>query len=149
MSRIMRLSTLVALVLAIGSGTLLFRVSQHVQSKETELQSIKQAIAREEESIRVLKAEWVYLNQPERLEKLADKYLDLQSPQVKRLKYQGEEVPEPFYPALPKSKPSLTPQPASLSVSHSLSEASSQKTEPVTKKLREDINFNELMEEKR
>lgn len=144
MGNIMRLSTLSALILAIGSGTLLFRVSQYVQDKEKELASIKREIAREEESIRVLKAEWVYLNQPERLEKLAAEHLDLQPPQIEQLKYQGEEIPEPFQPALPKNKPSLTPQPASMSALSSSDEAPSQIEHTYEK-----TNFVDLMEEER
>jgi hypothetical protein len=42
------------------------------------LAALTQNIREEQETIRVLKAEWSYLNQPARLEKLSDAYLKLQ-----------------------------------------------------------------------
>jgi len=47
------------------------------KAHERELQTLTAEIAKEGESIRVLKAEWSYLNQPERLQALARKHLAL------------------------------------------------------------------------
>ncbi len=44
---------------------------------ERELQALASEIAKESNSIRVLRAEWSYLNQPERLQALARKHLAL------------------------------------------------------------------------
>lgn len=74
----MRKSTLMWLVLAGVASTLLFHTSQKVTDGRTTLARMNQNIQREEESLRVLQAEWSYLNQPERLEKLASQYLTLQ-----------------------------------------------------------------------
>ena len=48
-----------------------------VKAQEKELADLKASIAREGEAIRVLKAEWTYLNQPDRLQALARRHLAL------------------------------------------------------------------------
>jgi len=48
-----------------------------VKAQQQEVEAIKAEIAREGEAIRVLKAEWTYLNQPERLQALAERHLSL------------------------------------------------------------------------
>ena len=48
-----------------------------VKAQERELGSLKAEIAREAEAVRVLKAEWTYLNQPDRLQALARRHLAL------------------------------------------------------------------------
>ena len=53
------------------SGSLLFAVSQRVQSTEREISMLKDKLSQENESLRVLKAEWAYLNRPDRLEAMA------------------------------------------------------------------------------
>lgn len=73
----MRKSTLLWLVLAAFCGIALFYTSQRDHDGREKLAALNQEAAREEESIRVLQAEWSYLNQPGRLEKLAKQYLGL------------------------------------------------------------------------
>lgn len=63
--------------LAIVAGALLFKTSQQVNDGRQRLAAITQEMRREEDSLRVLQAEWSYLNQPERLEKLSKQYLKL------------------------------------------------------------------------
>jgi cell division protein FtsL len=55
----------------------LFQIKFKVQSLNIELVELKQQLEREKSSIHVLKAEWAYLNQPERLNRLVKKFLDL------------------------------------------------------------------------
>ena len=73
----MRKSTLLWLALAAFCGTVLFHTSQKVHDEREKLGALNISIAKEEESLRVLNAEWSYLNQPARLEKLAKTYLKL------------------------------------------------------------------------
>lgn len=73
----MRKSTLLWLALAAFCSAALFHTSQDVHDSREKLAGLSRAIAREEESLRVLQAEWSYLNQPRRLEKLAKQYLKL------------------------------------------------------------------------
>jgi hypothetical protein len=55
----------------------LFQVKFKVQTLHRELAELKQQLEREKNAIHVLKAEWAYLNQPERLNRLVVKFLDL------------------------------------------------------------------------
>lgn len=63
----------------IGSGGILMNISQHVQRAERDIKIYDRKIIREQEAIRVLKAEWAYLNNPSRLEILASKGLGMYS----------------------------------------------------------------------
>lgn len=74
----MRKSTLLWLGMAAVCSVILFSTSQKVIDGEAKLAELKRETMREEESLRVLQAEWSYLNQPDRLEKLARQYLHLQ-----------------------------------------------------------------------
>lgn len=71
----MRKITLFWLILAFAAGWALFHTSQKVQDSRHQLARLESSIAQEKESLRVLAAEWSYLNQPRRLEKLAAQHL--------------------------------------------------------------------------
>lgn len=55
----------------------LFQLKYEVQTLEERLAGLRKEIAVENDAIRVLGAEWSYLNRPERLQALAERYLDL------------------------------------------------------------------------
>lgn len=63
------------LVLAIVIFSM-FQIKYQVQNMVDDLSETKRQIKAEQKSIRVLKAEWSYLNHPDRLRMLANKYLD-------------------------------------------------------------------------
>lgn len=65
------------LLLAVFCGTVLFHTSQSVQEGQGKIAALKQKTVTEEEALKILRAEWSYLNQPARLEKLAAGHLDL------------------------------------------------------------------------
>ncbi|MEE9195593.1 MAG: hypothetical protein V3U44_07100 [Alphaproteobacteria bacterium] len=70
-------STCLWLALAAMVGFGLFHVKYEVQRLETELHQLNSEILKEQRLIHVLKAEWSYLNRPERLSALARRHLDL------------------------------------------------------------------------
>lgn len=97
MSRIkIRLSTVMAFSFATLLGSGLFWVSQQVQTLEREQRMYQSQISSENEGMRVLNAEWDYLNRPDRIEALAAKYLDQMQPVVPdNLLRDASAVPEP------------------------------------------------------
>lgn len=73
----MRKTAMLWLVLAVICGGMLFQTSQRVTDGRAQLAGIEAAARKEDEHLRVLQAEWSYLNQPDRLEKLSKQYLHL------------------------------------------------------------------------
>ncbi|MDF3022986.1 MAG: hypothetical protein K0R10_347 [Alphaproteobacteria bacterium] len=73
----MRKTAMLWLVLAVICGGMLFQTSQRVTDGRAQLAGIENAARKEDEHLRVLQAEWSYLNQPDRLEKLSKQYLQL------------------------------------------------------------------------
>lgn len=71
----MRSSTALFAVISVVVGVILFRVKYEVDHLAYEHKAISKNIQNTEETIHVLKAEWAHLNDPERIHKLAVKYL--------------------------------------------------------------------------
>lgn len=69
---------LVWLGIAILTGIGLFLIKYQVRDLEEHLMDLNRRIVDNQESTRILKAEWANLNDLERIEKLSDKYLKLQ-----------------------------------------------------------------------
>ena len=86
--------TLVIYAFAGLSGFTLLYTSQNVQQAENNLAQIDAAIQQEEEAIRVLNAEWAYLNSPARLETLASEYLKMSSPKPEQMVSSSSSLPE-------------------------------------------------------
>jgi cell division protein FtsL len=108
----MRSATLIWVLLSVVVAGALFRVSYRVQHLEKHIASVNKQIGQQEEAIRVLQAEWSYLNEPNRLEALTRKHLTLlptTSTQIVTI----EQVPtKPVVPALktpPAAKAPATP----------------------------------------
>jgi cell division protein FtsL len=72
-----RAVTIIGLVLTILIGTGTYWVSHQVERLEKRYADIQSDILAEQESIHVLQAEWSYLNNPERIERLSKQYLSL------------------------------------------------------------------------
>lgn len=63
----------------------LYTMKYEVQRLEAKLQSLNEQLAFEREATRVLSAEWSFLNDPERIERLAARHLDLAPVSVHRI----------------------------------------------------------------
>ncbi|MFN8726841.1 MAG: hypothetical protein ACK5XB_14995, partial [Rhodospirillales bacterium] len=72
-----RLATLLWIAIAGVMGYGLYQLKHEVMSLEAELGRVNRQIVREQENIHVLRAEWAYTNQPQRLQALAQRHLDL------------------------------------------------------------------------
>ncbi len=73
-----RLSSLVWLVLVGLAGFAMFKVKYEVMGLEERLTAVDRAILADGDAIHVLNAEWSYLSQPARLDRLNRRYLGLQ-----------------------------------------------------------------------
>lgn len=73
----LRLGTLFWIALAVAAGYATIQFKYDVQALERELTQLDGKILRHQEAIHVLKAEWAYLNEPARLQRLSRSYLDL------------------------------------------------------------------------
>jgi hypothetical protein len=71
----MRGATLMWAALAVAVGVALFLVKYKVQDLEHQLVAKQAQVVRDEGAIRVLEAEWTYLNDPSRLRRLSEEYL--------------------------------------------------------------------------
>ena len=65
---------LLAAALVVASAFLSYRMSYAMQDRVDVAERLQRAIDREREAIAVLRAEWAYLNAPERLEGLARRH---------------------------------------------------------------------------
>jgi len=72
-----RLGALAWLMVLALLGVGLFQVKYEVQARENELRQVRRQIETNEEAIRVLQAEWSYLNDLSRLNDLARRHTDL------------------------------------------------------------------------
>ncbi len=72
-----RPTSLILMVLAAAAGGALFQVAFEVSALDDELAQLNRDIRADRDAIHVLRAEWSFLNQPERLEELTRRHLDL------------------------------------------------------------------------
>jgi len=77
---------ILGLILLITCVVGVFVVKYNVHYLKKDLTVIRQQIIHDREIIRVLEAEWEYLNQPERLQKLVDQHLNMEFVLAKQVK---------------------------------------------------------------
>ena len=136
-----KVSSVTALLLALLSGGALFWVSQQVQQGEREQRKLQQIMSQEQEAIRVLNAEWDYLNRPDRLEALAEGYLKMEPAKADNLLQNASSIPEPAQTPVMKEKP--------IFVSTRVSETktiASRPTQPAVDISRDEPEFDQLLD---
>jgi cell division protein FtsL len=75
---VIKLLHIVAIGALVSSALYAYTIKYETTLQAEQLQKLKAKAQRERDAIAVLKAEWQFLNRPERLQALADKHLDLQ-----------------------------------------------------------------------
>lgn len=94
-----------------AAGGVLFQTSYDVQDLEEKLAGLNRKIIHEQESIQVLKAEWSYLNDPTKLEQMAQSHLALQPTEPRQyvamdlIPMRPADAVHPPAPALPGAAP--------------------------------------------
>jgi hypothetical protein len=90
--------TCICLVLAAGSGLYLYQVKQRAFALDADLRSTYHSIDMARDRTRMLRADWALMNDPERLQALADQYLSLKPmapSQLKTLDQLASALPAP------------------------------------------------------
>ena len=103
--KFLRLSTIAALALTMASGAVLFSTAQKVQQAESRVARLKSSVSQEEQTIRVLRAEWDYLNRPDRLEALVKNNLELVPASPESVRDDSSHLPSVRMPVIPARKP--------------------------------------------
>jgi len=78
-------SLLLGLAATIGASLMLYHTSDRVAALDRRLTEINEEIEAEEESLHVLRADWVYLANPARVEGQAFRYLNMQPTELQRI----------------------------------------------------------------
>src|SRR5262249_51930285 len=101
--------------LAGGVGVGVYQLKHRVQALEDELFRLNRTIVQEQDTIHVLRAEWAYINQPQRLEALAQRHLSMQAmtpAQMGQVADLPRRPPPPPTPVAPPPEPVLASLPA-------------------------------------
>ena len=117
-----RPGTALWLILVIAVGYAMFQVKYEVMQQEETLGRLSKDIAETREQIRVIDAEWSYLTRPDRLKRLAARYLNLApiaAAQIGDLASVPERAnapaalvsePNPSFPAQPRASEAMAAQ---------------------------------------
>jgi hypothetical protein len=91
-----RFMHMVAILLFVGSALYAYRIKYDSIYLSERLAKLRTQVAREKEAIAVLKAEWQFVNRPDRIQALADKHLpDLAPAQITQLVRWSDVPPRP------------------------------------------------------
>jgi hypothetical protein len=96
-----RLATLFWLLLVSATGAVMFTVKYQVQALDDALAQTRNAAAQEQHEIRMLTAEWAYLNRPDTLAAMNQRYLSLGPIATRQLQTAIADIPLRPPPAAP------------------------------------------------
>ena len=80
-----RLSAFLAIMILMGSAVYAYSVKYETIVLAEQIAKHKLKISREKESIALLKAEWQFLNRPDRIQALVEQHSDLQALQIQQI----------------------------------------------------------------
>ena len=101
------LAYVLTFLLVIGLAFWAYRENYDTQDSLTEVQQLQQDIGAAREKLGILRAEWAYLNRPDRLRELADQNFERLQLMPLSSTHFGR-IDQVAYPALPKNGPSVT-----------------------------------------
>jgi len=76
--RIFRYLNVVAVAALVGSAVYAYSISYRTMFYAAQISKTKDSIQRADDDLGMLRAQWAYLTRPQRVQTLADRYLDLQ-----------------------------------------------------------------------
>jgi cell division protein FtsL len=80
-----RFLNVLAIAALVGSALYAYSIKYETIFRAEEIVQLHQQIKSEDDSIAMLKAEWEHVSRPERIEALADQFLDLQQPSLRQI----------------------------------------------------------------
>jgi cell division protein FtsL len=80
-----RLLNLLAIATLVGSAIYAYSIKYETIFRAEEIVELHQRIKSEGDSISMLRAEWEHVSRPERIEALADQFLNLQQPSLRQI----------------------------------------------------------------
>ena len=80
-----RIIAIFMVALTLSAAIALYRFKDQAAGIDAHIDDLRAKIAQEHETITVLRAEWNYLNQPSRIQSLAERYLELEQLKVEQL----------------------------------------------------------------
>jgi hypothetical protein len=96
-----RQTVTLATLTVLGMCLALFGIKYQVHDLEKDLDELRNTVARDQQAIHVLKAEWNYLNEPRRLRDLGQRHLGLRPAELRQLGT-VEQIPMRPEPAAPE-----------------------------------------------
>ena len=88
-----KIVTCLAAATAIGAGAGVLQLKNTVQERTDEVRAVARQIHRDEEAIRVLKAEWAYLTAPRLLQDRSVQFLALMPPRASQILHDPVAIP--------------------------------------------------------
>jgi hypothetical protein len=105
---VIRPSTILWIALAVGVGVGTYQLKHRMLAFEDELARINRQVTAEQQAIHVLRAEWAYITQPQRLQALAGRHLDMTTMTPAQI---GRAADLPPRPPAPPTATAATPEP--------------------------------------
>jgi cell division protein FtsL len=121
-------SLLFWLGMTIAASLMLYHTSDRVNELDQQLHTLNAQIDSEQDSLHVLKAEWVYLANPARIEAEAQRHLDLHPTAPRRvaaMQNMGDLLPLQGRDALPTQVAQVTPTQTPAPVAHTVARSKS------------------------
>lgn len=80
-----RVFNVLAIAALVGSAIYAYSIKYETIFRAEEIIQLRQQIKSEEDSIAMLRAEWEHVSRPERIEALANQFLDLRQPSLRQI----------------------------------------------------------------
>ncbi len=80
-----RVFNVLAIAALVGSAIYAYSIKYETIFRAEKIVQLHQQIKSEEDSIAMLRAEWEHVSRPERIEALANQFLDLQQPSLRQI----------------------------------------------------------------
>lgn len=125
----MRPALLNGLVVVVAAGAGLYFLKGAIEERQQHLGALKAEYVADQKALKVLKAEWAYLNAPDYLKELSSRYLALKPVNPGEVVLAAADIPRQSEPARPVTFAMQTPLPDDTAPATTLAAARSGKAD--------------------